>query len=250
MPNLFSDLPDCSIDLLEESVISEGEPRSPISVNESHAKLNRAKVQKDACSEPKKTYNKVKLCILSNRTQSGACDVLDSTFNSTKYTYCHYRNTNAKLEALLANIDKKVEGFTMSDYCILMIGETDFLNTNNYVELVTTLRQTILKLTHTNVIICLPTYICGAGLYNCRVETFNNLMCLDILTHNYAILFDSNHDLTYSMFSERTGRLNSYGLQHICENVNEIIKTLIESSNNLNIRATVGQYPNNTKFFR
>ncbi|KAG7296964.1 hypothetical protein JYU34_019878 [Plutella xylostella] len=78
-------------------------------------------------STPMETKRKVKLCILNGNIQSGTVDLLDGTFRSSEYTYCHYKNTNSNIDVLLSNIDSKLQGFNLSDYCIIMIGESDFL---------------------------------------------------------------------------------------------------------------------------
>lgn len=78
-------------------------------------------------------------------------------------------------------------------------------------------------------------------MYNSRIETFNNLLYLDIHSYNYAILFDSNLDLTYdrTMF-KFNGSINDHGIKNIFENLKHfyIVNNEIQE-NNINV------YPNN-----
>ena len=98
----------------------------------------------------------------------------------------------------------------------------------------TTTRNVLQAMQHTNVIICLPTFKCpfDTSLFNCRVETFNNLLYLDILTHGHAFLLDSNLNLQYdySMFDRYTGSIKHRGLPRIFKYLLDLITGITEQS--------------------
>lgn len=162
-----------------------------------------------------------KICLISankhNKTRKIA-------LSNLRGNVCHYLMPDSGVKRLLEGIDAKLSTFTMEDYCVLLIGEEDFNTTTDYFELITILRDSLKKIDNTNVIICLPTYKCCKyfDLFNWRVEIFNNLLHLDVMTHEYAFLVDSNRNLRYdkTMFTPHFGTLNNYGLNVIFQNVN------------------------------
>lgn len=166
-----------------------------------------------------------KICIISSNNRNKVLDIaVDSIQN---YNICHYLCTHGGVEQLLAGIQNKIENFTLEDYCIIMIGEADFKETKNYFQLVKYIREKILEVQHTNVIICLPTFIFNgySTMFRTRVETFNNLLYMDNLIHEYAFIFDSNLELTYDygMFSKLYGTLNDNGMRNICNRLSQSI---------------------------
>lgn len=100
-----------------------------------------------------------------------------------------------------------------------MIGEEDFRNTEDSIQLVRLIRESLKKITHTNIIICSPSYVVGALIHNYRVEMFNKLLYMDIQNYNFAYFFDTNCDLSLEMFSYNTGKLNRLGLKCIFESI-------------------------------
>lgn len=174
---------------------------------------------------------KQKLCILSTNKTNRILTIASRTFPN--YQICHYLTPTCGIKKLVSDVDVKLKDFTMNDYCIIMVGEEDFRQTNNYVELTIYIRETLLKIKHTNVILCLPTYKLSdhSAMFNCRIETFNNLLYLDVCTNNYALLFDSNLNLTcdYEMFLRSNGSLNNHGMTNVFENLSKLIN--IEKSN-------------------
>lgn len=86
------------------------------------------------------------------------------------------------------------------------------------------------QISHTNVIICTPTYKLQnyTNIYNWRIETFNNLLYLDILSHEHAYFLDCNCNLNYdhTMFDLLKGRINNYGLRNIFENLLHLINDI------------------------
>lgn len=187
-----------------------------------------------AATTTEQSFTKHKICLLSSETSNRLYTIAERT-TLRNYEICHYRKPTCGLRQILHKIEGKVQNFTHSDYCVIYIGEEDFRKTHNYLELVIFIRETLIELSHTNFIICLPTfkYMIDANLmYNSRVETFNNLIYLDINTCNYAYLLDSNSNLSYDYdtYSKRYGTLNSSGLNIVMSD----LQNLILSQCNLN----------------
>lgn len=89
---------------------------------------------------------------------------------------------------MLDGIDTKAHNMTGKDYCVILIGETDFKVSNDYKELILGLRIQLQKIQHTNVLLCYPTYRYGwyTSLFNSRVECFIRLLERDVQTFQYA----------------------------------------------------------------
>lgn len=66
------------------------------------------------------------------------------------------------------------------------------------------------------------------NMYNWRVENFNNLLYLDICTHEHAYILDSNKELNYdfSMFSSYSGKIKDYGYRNVFLNLRIHIYTI------------------------
>lgn len=113
---------------------------------------------------------KSKLCLISSidrkiltetaRRTLGACDM------------CHYRVPGGGVRELVSGLEHKLRDFTFLDYCVIIIGESDFNVSCSYTDLVTELREKLLSVTQTNVILCLPTYRYSyyANIYNAKIE--------------------------------------------------------------------------------
>lgn len=177
---------------------------------------------------------KSKLCIISSNRTNKILPIAENTFPC--HQTCHFLLPNCGIKSLLCNISTKLSGYTMKDNCIIFIGEDDFLKTNNYFELITIIRESLSAIKHTNIILCLPTYKFGyyCGMYNFRIEMFNNLLYQDTQIDNYVTLFDSNLDLLcdYSMFQRKSCRINNYAVSNIFSN----LKYYISTDSNLNIQ--------------
>ncbi|KAH9627604.1 hypothetical protein HF086_010756 [Spodoptera exigua] len=93
---------------------------------------------------------KHKLCILSGEKSSRICKLIDNNYSCSRNNYeiCHYRKPNCNLEIILDNIDKKVQNFTKSDFCVICIGDEDFKRTQNYIELVVLIPELKLLITY------------------------------------------------------------------------------------------------------
>lgn len=174
---------------------------------------------------------KPKICLISCETSNRLFTLIESTNLTEKYETCHYRKPKCGLRQSLDGIEGKVKGFTYSDFCIIYIGEEDFCATHNYIDLVMLLRDKLLNLTHTNFIICLPTfrYMRNANImFNSRIETFNNLLYLDVNSFGYAHLLDSNLNLPYDhgTYNKHYGSLNKYGLKIVVSDLQDLILAL------------------------
>lgn len=157
------------------------------------------------------------ICLISSNKTNKILSIAECTFAGCNI--CHYLTPNCGIIKLLSNLYCKISNFTMRDYCIIFIGEDDFQMTKNYSDLIVCIREALSDINHTNVILCLPTYKFNyySAMYNWRIEIFNNLLYHDIQSYNYALLLDSNLNLScdYSMFLRRTGKLNNHGMSNI-----------------------------------
>lgn len=163
---------------------------------------------------------KKKLCIISTNRKNKILDFAVNNFQDKEI--CHYLTTEVGILQLLNGLEHKIKNFTLDDYCVIFIGQTDFHETKQYCEIVERMRNILQKIHHTNIILCLPTFRFGNNvLMNHRIELFNNLLYFDNCTHKYAYIFDSNtcicSNLKYikSMFDPTTGQINKYGVQTI-----------------------------------
>lgn len=196
---------------------------------------------------------KNKLCIISANKTSKILSIAEETFKNTQI--CHWLYPNCGIRHLIKNLHKKIHDYSMDDHCIILIGEEDFRKTENYFEVITEIRNTLKHIQNTNIIICLPTYKYSnrSPVFNWRIETFNNLLYLDISTYNYAHLFDSNLNLKcdYSMFSKYTGRLSNGGMKNIFDNILLLVNNNSKPSavTNLNLNLNI-ENKTDTNFFR
>lgn len=162
---------------------------------------------------------------MSSNNVNTILSTAQNTFPS--HDICHYILTNCGIKRLLNNLDKKLLNFTKNDYCLIFIGSKDFESTVNYSDLIIDIRDILMKLQHTNIILCLPSYKFNgySVLYNSRIEAFSNLLFHDIYTYSYAILIDSNLNLNYddTMFYKRSGILNNLGLKTIFDSLKSFI---------------------------
>lgn len=173
------------------------------------------------------TKERCNICILSTNNRNKIIDIATTTFANHSENVSHYIKSHCYVERLIENIEAVLKTYTMKDFCIILIGEEDFKTTRDYFQLIFSIRTILQKVTHTNIIICSPTYQLNfyKGMYNWRVENFNNLLYLDVLTHEHAYFLDSNKHLScdYSMFEKRTGLINNYGMQTIFKDIENLI---------------------------
>lgn len=162
-----------------------------------------------------------KMCILSTDNKNKLLYIAENTLE--KHELCHYITPHGTVDHQLKGIKEKLSKFTLQDFCIILIGEEDFKITNKYFYTVLLIREVLQDISNTNIIIYTPTYkfFINNYLFNSRVETFNNLLYLDIITHGYAYFLDSNKSLRYddTMFDRRTGVINNAGMQSIFKDI-------------------------------
>lgn len=172
-----------------------------------------------------------KICILSANNTNRILTIADNTLGPNTQI-CHYLKTNCGIKEIMNGIELKLQNFTMEDFCIVLIGEADFNSTNDSINMILAIRESLKKVQHTNVILCVPTFKCKsyANMFNWRIENFNNLLYLDVMTHEHCYTLDSNKRLTYdhSMFSKTTGSINDLGMYTIFRDIEAQIESIIQ----------------------
>lgn len=191
----------------------------------------------------RRSKQKNKLCILSNDKNIGSLTIIEEVF-SNGFDYCHYIMPFCNIEHLLENLENKLKDFNLNDYCIIFIGGSDIGEHGNYLSIINNIRQSLQSLTHTNVVLCLPTYIAGAPIYNFKVEIFNNLLYTDLQNHKYACFLDSNSELSHEMFSHKNGKINKYGVRKIYDKIKSNILVDLDLYNE-NVKPNVLKCPEN-----
>lgn len=166
---------------------------------------------------------KKKLCVISSDNKHDIIGVCDDIYG-TEFDIIHYCKPGGGIQILLEGINNKICGLTMEDYCIVMIGDTDFGKTQNNYELIMCIREKLRQYNSTNIILCFSLYKFGKHtmLYNARVEMFNNMLYLDVETNEYAYTFDSNCNTSedYSLFG-KNGSMNIKGIRRILDEVKD-----------------------------
>jgi hypothetical protein len=158
---------------------------------------------------------KHKLIILSSNNLYKICNIIENNDTLSKFDYCHYITPGGGIRKNIHQIQNKLSTYTLDDYCVILIGEEDLLWDDNYLDLVQQITISLIPIVNTNIIISCPTYSCGKPIYNSKVEDFNTLLRNDIPFHDKHFSFDSNLDLSFDMFSQRTGRLSNRGMANI-----------------------------------
>lgn len=174
-----------------------------------------------------KITEKSKICIISSNNRNKILQIAKNKLPKNTQI-CHYITPHQGLKTLAKGLSNKISNYSINDYCIIFIGEEDFLVTSNYLDLIFSLRETLLGVENTNIIICAPTYRYNetSNLFNWRIEIFNNLLHLDIETHKHAYLIDSNSNLSYdwNMFTRKEGILKNAGMKIIFDQIAETVK--------------------------
>lgn len=204
--------------------------------NASMVELDSITTQKEEPHDLSSFSLKRKLCIVSANNNNKVLYTAQEIFKN--FQICHYVKPNSGVIRLIKDLQQKLINYSMSDYCVVLIGEEDFLQTENYVNIIITLRETLMSIQNTNIILCAPTFKLSdySTMFNWRIETFNNLLHLDLQTYNYATAFDSNLNLSYdfTMFFKFNRKVNDCGMRNIFQNllltVTEITSTQYEFS--------------------
>ncbi|KAJ8709634.1 hypothetical protein PYW08_009638 [Mythimna loreyi] len=211
------------LDLTRKTVQEDYKPDTTSRVKTT-LKFNKKTIgshQKNDSNSSKLQTKKNKLCIISSNKTNKVLHIAQNAFPN--HQVCHYITPNCGISTLVSNLDSKLTNYTMQDYCVILIGSEDFNSTKNYSDLISNMRENLLMLSHTNIILCLPTYRCNdySSMFNWRIEMFNSLLYHDIQIYDYAVIFDSNLNLLYdyTMFSKNSGRLNNRGMRTIFDNL-------------------------------
>lgn len=183
-------------------------------------------------SEHTTQESKREICIISANNSNKVLSLSQQVL--TEHNICHYLTPNVGLRQLLIGLHSKLSNFTHKDFCIILIGEEDFKRTDDYLDLISFVRETLINIVHTNILLCLPTFRFGKqfNMFNFRIESFNNLLYLDNLQHQYANLVDSNLDWQYdlTMIQQTTGKINNRGMQKIFDTIKAILNTFDQSN--------------------
>jgi hypothetical protein len=163
-----------------------------------------------------------RLCVVSTISGNTGKKILPAMLRNFENVQCiHHATPGGRIRELLTTLPAKLQGYTKQDCCVLMIGEEDFVIWEDFepTTLVHEILLTMETITNTNIIICTPTYICGAPLFNYRVELFNTCLNEGLQNSICAHFYDSNLNVTFDMFSPQSGKILPIGIQNILTNV-------------------------------
>lgn len=196
-----------------------------------------------------------RLCVISNHSNHMVKLLKQELSNAST---CIYLTPGAGTHELFSGLQHKLQDFTLSDFCVIYIGDKDFKTSTNYHTLVELIQEQLSQVQNTNIIICLPTFKISeySNLFTKRVETFNNLLYQTNLTNEFCHILDSNLHLSYErdMFS-KFGNVNRLGFRTIFNDLIHLLNALSCDLNlsqiNKNIRdTTLPDDPTETQFFR
>jgi hypothetical protein len=158
-----------------------------------------------------------RICVISSNNKNTILRTAEKTFAADEI--CHYLTPGAGILRLLEGIDSKLKNFTFKDFCFVFVGIEDFHDTHDYQRIIESIREKLMLIKHTNIIICSPTYKLNkrSNLVNKRIQHFNDLLYTDAVTYKYAFILDSCKNLPYSqkMFCKKTGFINNRALSII-----------------------------------
>lgn len=207
--------------------------------------------------------NSSKVVLISSNAHNKVLQVAEDTMNGSNGTTLvrHYLTPNGGIKQLLQGIDSKVKSLTKTDYCVILIGEEDFKQSCDYINLTNYIRDTLSKIKHTNFIISLPTYkysfeptvINYLNMYNYKIDTFGKLLYVDNLAHKYAHIFDSNSYIPANkeMYNLRSGMMKNAGLRTILNNICHMITdTSLQLDTDCSVENSNYIKPNDMQFFR
>lgn len=236
-----------------QKVISSTSPSSKAVSTSNNLPQRPENVTSQSTSVPSsRVENKRKICLISSNSQTRTRTIAER-YISGNNDLCHYLLPGAGIKPLLQGIDNKTRDFTMQDYCIILLSNEDFTDqdTDNC-ELIAYIRETLQEITHTNILLCLPpfNFYKFDDSFILRIEIFNNQLYLDVTTHKYAFLIDSNRNLFYdnTHFNKYNGSLNKNGLITIFKDVNEAVNYVDNLSFDEMYDAT--QQASTAQFFR
>lgn len=204
------------LDLQTIAIREEMESRKSLAGND----LNNEEQSKLQKTDNQTLKSKNKILLLSTNNKNKTLHIIRNNDYFDNFSFCHYVKPGVGIACLLNGLRNQLKDFTRCDYCVILVGEEDFRDLNDYISLVMDIKEVVKDITFTNIIIACPTYICGRPLYNARVERFNSLLFEDLTNHNECFfVYDSNRNLSFDMFSLKTGRINNYGMMNIITNL-------------------------------
>jgi hypothetical protein len=80
-----------------------------------------------------------KISILSTNKTNSLLSIATKTI--PQFNLCHYLTTNCSLKQLIYSLEKKLTNYTMQDFCVILIGEDDFVTKNDYSDIIIYLRD-------------------------------------------------------------------------------------------------------------
>lgn len=207
--------------------------------------------------EPTNANHKNIRVLSTNRKHKVLSAAADGVPINKKYEICHFLTPNVNIGQLIKGLDTKLSGFTKNDYCIILIGEEDFRNPNDYYKISSQLRYILQKVKHTNIVICLPTYkyYMATDAYNWRVDNFRKLLHLEVQALNHVFLFDPNKNGTYdsSMIHRHSGTINNSGMRAIFKGLHNLIEEIEQKYSNHKVQLnnlTESESNTEMQFFR
>lgn len=160
------------------------------------------------------------LQILSSNNGNSIVKTISNNNYFGNFNFCHHIIPGVGITELFRDLHNSLKDMTRRDYCIVLIGDEDFHDSNDLNGLVLYIQESVKCITFTNVIVVCPTYICGKPMYNARVEIFNYLLLNSLEKQNACFfVYEPNLNLSYDMFSKRTGRLTDVGMKNVIINL-------------------------------
>lgn len=187
----------------------------------------KARINQPTQLAVRSTVKNKKIAIISTTSSRNNNIMVKNMLNYFDEFSCYHLGIpGGGINQLIKGLQNEIQDYTMQDFCIVMIGDQDFRTSNHFnaKALVHELRLELGKVKHTNVILCTPTYICGAPLYNYRVEIFNKYLIDDIQTHKYSYVLDSNLNVTFDMFSYSTGKITNIGIKNVFADIQRLLR--------------------------
>lgn len=230
-------MPSVSNTIEEDPNVAYNEPPLQVTTEHHYTTEQRDTLDKQSpCDSSIIEHNSRKLCLISDNNVNNILGIAETTFPAAKI--CHYCMPKAGIVELLETLEIKLINYSLHDYCIIFIGEQDFLVSNKYDELVNHIRYKLENIKHTNVILCSPNFKLkwNVNLFNTRIEAFNRLLYLSNQTYKYTYTFDTNRHLEYTheMFSKYTGKVKNKAILNIFHELKSYIKLFQYENNNCN----------------
>lgn len=85
-----------------------------------------------------------KICIISENKYNKIRTIAENKFDNCEL--CHYLTPYSGINNMFRDLEPKLMKFTMNDFCIILIGETDFKSTQEYSSIILNIRQVLEKI--------------------------------------------------------------------------------------------------------